>query len=85
MNIFISPIRTKNGHPDKGVPELLGFIGITVGVTQRTLNFPQGKKRINWNLEYSLVVFYLYCNNATYANHQSYHKYSHGKYGQIFK
>ena len=40
---------------------------------------------INWDLKYSFIVLFLYCNNATYANHQAYDKYSDGKYKQIFK
>ena len=39
----------------------------------------------NWNLEYSFIVLFLYCNNATYANHKAYDKYSNGKYKQFFK
>ena len=38
-----------------------------------------------WNLEYSFIVLLLYCNNATYAKHKAYDKYSNGKYKQFFK
>ena len=40
---------------------------------------------INWDLKYSFIVLFLYCNNATYANHQAYDKYYDGKHKQIFK
>jgi len=46
---------------------------------------PDHNCSINWNLKYSFIVPFLYCNNATYANHQAYDKYSDGKYKQIFK
>ena len=39
----------------------------------------------NWNLEYSLIVLFLYCNNAAHTDRQAYDKYSNGKYNQIFK